>query len=72
MKLILPDGSKLELDTSLKYEEKRSIVDQILEDWDDYFTTYKHTKKTTVCLEVLTNYLYYHKEQEDNDNDENK
>lgn len=63
MKLLLPDGTKLELDTSITYDEKKAIVDNILDEWQAYFTTYRSTKKTTVCLEVLSNYLYYHKEK---------
>ncbi|MCY9737421.1 hypothetical protein M5X17_27285 [Paenibacillus alvei] len=56
LRLILPNGNKIELDDNLSIEEKKKVVNDILLEWSDYFTTYR-TKKTKVCLEVLSSYL---------------
>jgi hypothetical protein len=60
MKLILPNGSKIELDKDLPYDEKRKVVEGILDEWNPYFSRYKN-RKTLVCLDVLSNYLCYEK-----------
>jgi hypothetical protein len=62
MKLILPNGVKIELDKELPYESKRKIVDEILQEWSPYFTKYRN-KKTSVCLEILSNYLCHEKKE---------
>lgn len=56
MKLILPNGKKIELDNELPFEQKNIIVEEILDEWNDYFTRYRNNK-TYVCLEVLSSYL---------------
>jgi hypothetical protein len=63
MKLILPNGSKIDLDNSISIEEKRVIVDGILAEWNPYFEKTWNLKKTRVCLEILSSYLYNHKEE---------
>lgn len=62
MRLILPDGNKMELDKELPYEERSKVVNQIINDWNWYFTKYRN-RKTEVCLEVLSNYLTYEKKE---------
>lgn len=62
MKLILPDGTKMELDKELPHEERMKIVDDILIAWNLYFSKYRN-RKTLVCLEVLSNYLCYEKKE---------
>lgn len=62
MRLILPNGVTMELDKELAIEERRKVVDEILDEWNPYFSKYKN-KKTLVCLEVLTNYLCYEKKE---------
>lgn len=57
MKLKLPDGTQLSLDTSLELEDRKKVVDEILEEWKQYFTNSWDLNKTKVCLEVLSNYL---------------
>lgn len=66
MKIILPNGEKRELDVGISYEERRQVVDEILEEWNDYFTRYRN-KKTLVCLDVLTTYLCYEVKKEGED-----
>lgn len=56
MKLTLPNGKKIELDNALPFEQKKFIVEEILNEWNDYFTRYKN-KKTHTCLEILSSYL---------------
>lgn len=63
MKLILPDGTKLELDKELSIEDRRNVVDEILLNWNWYFTKYRNNK-TSICLEILSNYLCYEKKEE--------
>jgi hypothetical protein len=63
MRLILPNGTKLELDRELSNEDKRSKVDEILAEWNWYFTKYRNNK-TAICLEILSNFLCYEKKEE--------
>ena len=62
MKLILPNGSSVELDKELSHEQRKSVVEEILTEWNGYFTKYRN-RKTQVCLEVLSNYLCYESKQ---------
>jgi hypothetical protein len=57
MKLILPNGEKKELDSSLEDNEKQEVVKKILEEWESYFEQYKHNRKVQTCLDILSNYL---------------
>lgn len=68
MKLMLPNGEKVELDNTLPLEDKRIIVDKILDEWNDYFTKFRNNK-TKVCLEVLSSYLC-HESKEVGDKDD--
>jgi hypothetical protein len=70
MKLILPDGSKIELDNKISLEEKRVVVDKILEEWNPYFQKTWKLKKTQVCLEIISNYLCNHKDENVSEQDE--
>ena len=57
MILRLPNGDKIKLDTSLSLEERKAKVNDILDEWQDYFEKTWQLKKTKVCLEILSNYL---------------
>jgi hypothetical protein len=57
MKLKLPDGGSIKLNTSLALEERKRVVDEILEEWNWYFESSWELDKTKVCLDVLSNYL---------------
>lgn len=57
MKIILPDGTKRYLKSKLTIEEKRIIVDEILDEFTPYFTENWDTNKTRICLDVLCSYL---------------
>jgi hypothetical protein len=57
MKLKLPNGDNILLDTSLPLEERKKIVDNILLEWNEYFESSWELRKTQVCLDVLANYL---------------
>lgn len=57
MKLKLPNGDSIKLDTSLPLEERMRVVNEILAEWNDYFESSWELRKTKVCLEVLSNYL---------------
>lgn len=65
MKLYLPNGKRIKLDTSLTLDEKIKIVEEITSEWEDYFLLYWDSEKVRVCLEVLANYLVWHKEKEE-------
>jgi hypothetical protein len=71
MKLILPNGKEIDLKTDISLEEKQKVVDGILEEWKEYFEQTFQLYKTKICLEVLSNYLCNHKE-EDQKNKEDK
>lgn len=62
MKLILPDGTRIELDKELPIDNRRLIVDDLLLKWNWYFTKYRNNK-TSICLEILSNYLCFEKKE---------
>lgn len=64
MKLKLPDDETVVLDNSLPIEDKVQQVQQILSEWEDKFHRSWETGKTKVCLDVLSNYLVFHKEED--------
>lgn len=57
MKLLLPNGDKIKLDTTLSYEERLAKTNEILAEWQEYFYEKFDNAKVRVCLDVLTNYL---------------
>jgi 23S rRNA A2030 N6-methylase RlmJ len=57
MKLKLPNGDSIKLDTSLPLEERKEVVDRILKEWNSYFESSWELINTKVCLDVLSNYL---------------
>jgi hypothetical protein len=65
MKLKLPNGDSIKLNTNLTLEERKKVVDEILEEWNWYFESSWELVKTKVCLDVLSNYLCMVKDGED-------
>lgn len=65
MKLKLPNGEEINLDVKLPLDERKRVVDSILEEWSWYFEHSWGLNKTKVCLEILSNYLCMVKEEED-------
>lgn len=65
MKLRLPNGDIRYLDTSLSLEERKEVVNGILEEWNDYFQKSWELRKTQVCLDILGNYICLVKDGED-------
>lgn len=57
MKLKLPNGDNIKLNTNLPLEERKRVVDEILVEWNWYFESSWELEKTKVCLDVLSNYL---------------
>ncbi|NBI28613.1 hypothetical protein [Chengkuizengella marina] len=72
MKLKLPNGEKIKLNTSFEYKERLEAVNNILLDWEDYFYKTWDQKKTSVCLEILSNYLCMVKDKGEDKNIEDK
>ena len=70
MKLKLPDGNKIYLDTTIPLEERKKVVDEILAEWNEYFESSWELRKTQVCLEVLANYLCMEKDGEKKNKEE--
>ena len=57
LKILLPDGTKTQLDCSLPYEEKKTIVDDIISEYTSYFEHNWDSDKTKKCLDMLGYYL---------------
>ncbi|MFS1513064.1 hypothetical protein VQL36_11595 [Chengkuizengella sp. SCS-71B] len=57
MKIILPNNEKIKLDTTLNYEQRLKVVNELLDEWSEYFIETWKKSKTIVCLEILSNYL---------------
>lgn len=62
MKLKLPNGEEILLDKNISLDEKKKVVYDILTEWNSYFEQTWEIGSTRVCLDILSNYLYYHKE----------
>lgn len=65
MKLILPNGGNIKLNTNLPLEERKKVVNEIIEEWNWYFESSWELEKTKVCLEILSNYLCMVKDGDD-------
>lgn len=65
MKLVLPNGEATNLDETLSIDERKKVVDGILEKWETYFRDKWHMNKVKICLDVLSTYLVMAKEDED-------
>ncbi|ARF70755.1 hypothetical protein B7C51_25115 (plasmid) [Paenibacillus larvae subsp. pulvifaciens] len=56
MKFTKPNGEVINLDTDIPYDSKLEITNKILDEYNNYFTTYKNSV-TKSCLRILSNYL---------------
>lgn len=65
MNLKLPNGHKIKLNKNLPLEERKRVVNEILEEWDWFIRESWELMKTKVFLEVLSNYLCMVKEGEE-------
>jgi hypothetical protein len=57
MNLYLPDGKKVFLKGNLLYEERKQLVQSIIDEWEWYFTEYWNNPKTIACLDMMARYL---------------
>lgn len=66
MKIQLPDGKKIYLDDNISLEEKKEVVEKLVDEWRDIV---KQDRKTWFSnavkyfLDGLANYLVWHKEE---------
>lgn len=58
MKLIGLDGKKIILDHNKTDEERKEIVTEILNDYNNIIIEYWENNKTKVFLDILSDYLY--------------
>jgi hypothetical protein len=65
MKIQLPNGSQRNLDDNLTLEEKLSVVEDLTEEFDDVILLNWHSNSVKFFLDSLTNYLVWHKEDEE-------
>jgi len=65
MKLLLPNNKKIYLPDNASLEERKEKVNEILNEWEDYFRKAWHSSKTKIALHVLASYLCwgYHKDK---------
>lgn len=57
MRVKLPNGDKVILDTTLPLDERKKVVDKILQEWNWFFEESWELSKTKNCLDTLSNYI---------------
>lgn len=62
MRVIMPDGKQIYLEGGLSYEERRQVVDDLCNEYSDYFSLHFDSPKTRTCLDMLTSYMARAKE----------
>lgn len=65
VRIQLPNGERIYLDENLDIEERFEIVYKLLEDWEDLIETNWNNTNIIFFLDGLSNYLVWHKEEED-------
>lgn len=65
MKIQLPSGEKIVLDENITIEEKLEIVENLTTEWDLPIVNGWDTKSIIFFLDGLSNYLVWHKEDEE-------
>lgn len=71
MKINLPNGEKITLNTNLCLEEKLLLVESLIEEWDEYTIDNFNNKLVIIFYDGLADFLVWHKE-EDEKNKEDK
>lgn len=65
MKIQLPNGEKVELKNGISLEEKVEVVKELTAEWQDEIERGWGSNAIKFFLDSLTNYLVWHKEEED-------
>ncbi|MDS7057022.1 hypothetical protein NXG04_06875 [Klebsiella pneumoniae] len=65
MKIQLPDGKQKTLDENISLEEKKKVVQEIVDKWEDIARLNWDSQSVKYFLDSLANYLVWHKEEED-------
>ncbi|UUV46413.1 hypothetical protein [Bacillus phage vB_BanS-Thrax3] len=64
MKIQLPDGNQRTLDENITLDEKKSIVEDLTEEWMTIIKLNWHSNSVKYFLDTLANYLVWHKEED--------
>jgi len=64
MKIQLPNGNQRTLDDDLSLDEKKSIVEDLTEEWMTIIKLNWHSNSVKYFLDSLANYLVWHKNEE--------
>lgn len=65
MKIQLPDGQKLTLDENITLDEKLQVVEDLTQEWMPTIISNWHSNSVRFFLDGLSNYLVWHKEEEE-------
>lgn len=65
MKIQLPNREKVTLVENISFEEKYSIVEGLLQEWEETLRLNWESDSTRFFLDSLANYLVWHKEEEE-------
>lgn len=65
MKIQLPNGKKIVLEEHVAIEEKLSIVEKLVEEWNPILIKNWNSNSVRFFIDGLANYLVWHKEVED-------
>lgn len=65
MNIQLPNGEKHELDESISMQEKLKVVEGLTEEWMPIIKSNWNSNSVKYFLDTLTNYLVWHKEEEE-------
>lgn len=65
MKIQLPNGEKITLDEHIDLNSKIEIVEDLVREWDIAIQAHWGSNKIIFFLDGLSNYLVWHKEEEE-------
>lgn len=65
MKIQLPNGQQHNLDDGISLDEKKQVVEDLVEEWRSIIMLNWHSNGVKFFLDSLANYLVWHKEAEE-------
>lgn len=65
MNIQLPNGQQQTLDENITIEEKKKVVNDLVDEWDSVISERWNSNSVKFFLDTLANYLVWHKEEKE-------